>query len=136
MWVAVPEPAGGGGGWVPTSSSIDPQSYGWESVGASEVLDYVGRGRDRIAALTTQILSSRLAEGFGREALVLAEALIVHGYDIVVTVASVTPTADRIRTTGVAGGEPITITAPEQRTYSLVFGYANGTGRLYHHRRL
>jgi hypothetical protein len=100
------------------------------------VLDYVDRGRDRIAALTTQILSSRLAEGFGREALVLAEALMVHGYDIVVTVASVTPTADRIRTTGVAGGEPVTITAPEQRTYSLVFRYANGTGRLYHHRRL
>jgi len=87
VWIAVPQSAGGGGGWF-RQECADPQLFKWDEVDPSDVLDYALDDRDQVVALTVEMLVSCLNDGFGEQAAQIAGALIAHGYGFDISVHS------------------------------------------------
>jgi len=99
-WVAVPDTAGGGAGWFRCDADRDPAASGWDVVDPAAVLDRARPGDDRAAQLTAMMVSNCLLDGYGLQALELADALIDHGYTIAV---SVSQAGDLRRSPGCSG---------------------------------
>jgi hypothetical protein len=81
-WVAKTETAGGGGGWFNCSARLDPQERDWEPVATLDVLERAGFDEEPTAALTAAMIATCLVDGYGREAVEMATALVERGFEI------------------------------------------------------
>jgi hypothetical protein len=91
-FVAVPDVGGGGGGWFRSDQTLDPGSRNWDPADAEELFERAGDDRDQVASLTAKMIGSCLRDGFGRDALELADVVLDAGYTLEI---SVQPTDDQ-----------------------------------------
>lgn len=85
-WVAVIATGGGGGGWFRADDTLDPATSDWEAVDVSRVLTWASDDCDQIVQLTAAMITSCIVDNFTTEALAMADTLIDHGFEIVVSV--------------------------------------------------